>query len=295
MNHSERVARAVIEAVIQAAGMVYRCDQNKGLHDFDLYHKDGRVGTVEVTSSVDAPGKQTEAAILDPRKGGRRVKAVQCKWPWRIRPGRVAIIDRIRKDVDRYLAEIESQGIRLFDPAINCHNHVSVERIRRDLMIYSGNAELGESGYITMCPPIEGGFFGGSLVNEAVTLEALKLDNRRKLASADTARGISSSSSSGTITASGRCWWNQHRRRKRPRSLMRSLTLGLSVKRGPRISTLSGERAQSQLGERSGWSRRHCLIGLIPIRSRGASPTGKGSGTPFLPKYLEALLPKRAG
>lgn len=187
MNHSERVARAVIEAVIPGGRMVYRCDQNKGLHDFDLYHKDGRVGTVEVTSSVDAPGKQTEAAILDPRKGGRRVKAVQCKWPWRIRPGRVAIIDRIRKDVDRYLAEIESQGIRLFDPAINCHNHVSVERIRRDLMIYSGNAELGESGYITMCPPIEGGFFGGSLVNEAVTLEALKLDNRRKLASADTA------------------------------------------------------------------------------------------------------------
>jgi hypothetical protein len=187
VNYSEKVARTVIEAVIPGSRMVYRCDQSKGLHDFDLYYDDRRVGAVEVTASVDAPGRETEAAILDHRKGGRRIKAERCKWPWRISPGPLANIDRIRQDADRYLAEIESQGIRRFDPASVSHGRVSVERIYRDLNIYSGDAELGESGSITMCLPTGFSFAGSSLVIGAVTLVALKSDNRRKLASAGTA------------------------------------------------------------------------------------------------------------
>ena len=188
MNYSERVARAVIEAVIPGSRMVYRCDQSKGLHDFDLYCDDRRVGAVEVTASVDAPGKETEAAILARKKGGRRIKAERCKWPWRITLGRVAIIKRIRQDADRYLADIEAERIRHFFSPSDWHKYASVAKIYSDLQIYSGDVmDLEKPGYIEIGAQIEVGWFGGSLVTEAVTLEALKQDNRRKLASAGTA------------------------------------------------------------------------------------------------------------
>jgi hypothetical protein len=187
MNHSESVAQVVIEAVIAGSRMVYHADQSQGGHDFDLHYDDSRVAAVEVTTSVDVAGKETHAAIVSSRKGGPRIKAGLCKRPWRIWPGTGANINRIRKDIDRYLAVIESAGIERFFSPSDRHKHESIDNIYRDLQVYSGGVIEGEApGYILIALPIEGDFTGGSLVHDAVTLEAVKPDNRRKLAVAGT-------------------------------------------------------------------------------------------------------------
>jgi hypothetical protein len=187
MNHSEAVAQLVVESVIPGSRMVYRAEQSQGVHDFDLYYDDGRIAAVEVTESVSTARKETDAAIVSSRKGGQRIKAKLCRKPWRIRPGTGANINRIREVVDRYLAEVESAGIDHFFSASDRHKSAVVDNIYRDLQIYSGDIlEWEAPGYITIGLPIEGATFGGTVVHDAVMVEALKPDNRRKLASAGT-------------------------------------------------------------------------------------------------------------
>jgi hypothetical protein len=185
MNHSEAVAQVVVESVIPGSRMVYHGEQSQGVHDFDLYYEDGRVAAVEVTESVSKASKETDAAIVNRRKGGQRIKATLCRKPWRIRPGTGANINRIRELVDRYLAEVESAGIDDFFSASDRHKSAAVDNIYKDLQVYSGDIMGWEApGYITIGLPIEGGTFGGSIVHDAVMTEALKPDNRRKLAAA---------------------------------------------------------------------------------------------------------------
>lgn len=187
MNSSEAVAQVVVESVIPGSRMVYHAEQSKSVHDFDLYYDDGRIAAVEVTESVSTAWKETDAAIVSSRKGGQRIKAKLCRKPWRIRPGTGANINRIRKVVDRYLAAVESAGIDHFFSASDRHKSAAVDNIYKDLRVYSGDVMEWEApGYITIGLPIEGGFIGGTIVHHAVMVEALKPDNRRKLASAGT-------------------------------------------------------------------------------------------------------------
>jgi hypothetical protein len=55
MDQAERLAKAVIEALLPGSKMEYREKQSQGarVYDFDLGYADGRVTAVEVTASVN--------------------------------------------------------------------------------------------------------------------------------------------------------------------------------------------------------------------------------------------------
>ena len=97
MNHAETLAQRIVETIIEGSRMVYRPDQSRSIHDFDLHYADGRVCAVEVTASVDEAGERTNAAILDSKKGGSAIKTKLCKKDWRVCPGPDASINRIRE------------------------------------------------------------------------------------------------------------------------------------------------------------------------------------------------------
>ena len=165
--------------------MVYRTDQRRGGHDFDLCYPDGQVSAVEVTSSVDDVGERTNAAILDKRKGGSAIKTKLCKKDWYIRSVSGANINKIRARVDEYLAAVESAGIETFFGPTDWHP--SVERIYRDLSVVSGSViPWKDPGYIRMAPPGGGSALNASTAIRAAEREARKEDNRKKLGAAGT-------------------------------------------------------------------------------------------------------------
>jgi hypothetical protein len=182
MDHAETVAQRLLEAVLIGTRMVYRVNQSRGEHDFDLHYPDGRVSAVEVTSSVDEGGERTNAAILDKRKGGPAVKTKLCEKDWYVHPVPGANINKIRDKIDEYIAAIESAGIEKFF-FFSQKDHPSVERIYADLGVVSGSVfpYWKEPGFIKIAPPGGGGALNASTVIEAVEREAFKNDNRRKL------------------------------------------------------------------------------------------------------------------
>ena len=65
--------------------------------------------------------------------------------------------------------------------------HPAIEELLVDLKVSSGDVIEGlEPGFIGIALPLSGGAIGGSLVTEAVEVEAFKSDDRQKLAAAGT-------------------------------------------------------------------------------------------------------------
>jgi hypothetical protein len=187
MNHSEIVAKIVVESVIAGAQMVFRPDQSQSVPDFDLHYPNGRIVAAEVTACVDQQGEETFAAIKNPKKGGMRIKATLCKKDWRIHPARDARINAIRKKADGYLAAVEAEGVERFFSSRDSARSPSVEHIYKDLRVLAGSViEWQQPGYISIALPVVGGAVGASLVLDAVKIDAFKNDNRTKLGNAGT-------------------------------------------------------------------------------------------------------------
>src|SRR5262249_33074003 len=132
MRRSERIAKAVVETVIQGATMVYRIDQSQGVHDFDLHLPNGTIVAAEVTESVDEGEKRINAAIFDLKKGGSAIKTRLCRNDWLIDvdPDRTADIRLIRAKIDASLAELEADGVSEFG-FMDGWRHPVAKRIHR--------------------------------------------------------------------------------------------------------------------------------------------------------------------
>jgi hypothetical protein len=115
MDHAEKVAKIILEAALPGAVMTFRPVQSNMEHDFDLRYPNGEVAAVEVTSSRNQILTQTNAEIFNKKKGGTVIKAVKCKKSWYIFPSPGAQINEIRKNVDKYLAELEAAELGEFD------------------------------------------------------------------------------------------------------------------------------------------------------------------------------------
>jgi len=187
MNHSERIAKAVIETILVGAQMQYRRDQSKGQHDFDLQYTTGIIAAVEVTASVDETMEQTIAAISNERRGDFFVSAERCQNDWLVHPLSGANINRIRNQVDKYLAAIEAEGRRQFFVYTDVDTSPGVARIWSDLQIESGKiVKWKDSPCIGIDYPAQGGPVSVEDIQRAIEAEANKEDNRRKLAAAGT-------------------------------------------------------------------------------------------------------------
>jgi hypothetical protein len=183
MNLSERVAKIVVEAVLPGSRMDFRGSQSVRTHDFDLITPLGTVAALEVTSAADPRILSTEAAILDERKGGSFVPRRETANDWYICPTVDANIHRVRKLADRYLADIEKEGLREFQGEGSAFSSLAVARIWEDLRVEAGwVASWNPPGFIALALPGDGGWLNPHHVYEAVRVEAEKPDNREKLA-----------------------------------------------------------------------------------------------------------------
>jgi hypothetical protein len=114
-DHSESVAKNVLERIFPGSTMCYVRDESHGEWDFNLKYQDGKTAAVEVTSSHNKASTQIYSSIFSPGAGGSITHAVQCKHNWVIRPTASANIRTIRQKADAYLAELEAKGIFGFD------------------------------------------------------------------------------------------------------------------------------------------------------------------------------------
>ena len=182
MNYTERIAKAVIEHIIPGSNIHDRTEEPGGVHDFDLRNPDGTLAAVEVTLSTDKQIKDTVAAIESKRRGGRFLNARMCCNGWIVHPLADANINRLRTDLDAYLARIEAAGLTTFFSWTDASACEAVLAILSDLRIEAGSVFTWKGGrQIGITAPGQGGEVAARHVQRAVEVEAQKKDNRNKL------------------------------------------------------------------------------------------------------------------
>jgi hypothetical protein len=115
MRHEEAVAKRVLEMAFPGAQMLFRPEQEQshGEYDFNLRYRNGELAAVEVTSSRDPATTQLHKEVFE-KNGGSIIQAVKCKKNWCIHIG-APDLRKLRRDVDKYLADLESAGIEKFE------------------------------------------------------------------------------------------------------------------------------------------------------------------------------------
>lgn len=181
MDWCEMLAKAIIEQVIAGSKMLYRSEQSHSEYDFDLVYPDGRKAAVEVTAAKDKPLEDLKGAINDEKKGGRIVPRKSCSNDWMVIVSQKANINRIRENIDVYLADVEKEGKEKFNAHTDYHDSQAVHRILKDLQVEFGTiVELDRPGIFISGPILET-TYNPKEVDRAVLCEAWKEDNRKKL------------------------------------------------------------------------------------------------------------------
>jgi len=172
VNHAEKVARAVVEAVERDSRMIPQPVQSQGEFDFVLVRPGRAEAALEVTASADESAERTVAALLDKKKGGPAIKAQRCKRDWLVYPGSGVKVNELRKSVDVYLADVEAEGLDQFFSPTDAVEHLSVDRIWRDLQVLSAYVvKWKDPGWIRVSPPGGGGAVAIEAFSDAVLAE----------------------------------------------------------------------------------------------------------------------------
>lgn len=181
IRYEEALAKRVFESAFPGSQMQYQPKQSDGEHDFNLIYSDRRAGVVEVTSALDSAVLESWRHILDKRKGGAVIKAIQCHRSWTIAFLADAKVSAIRKSADQYLAAIEHGGITQFTAGVDTDERV--RNIREDLGITWGQVapDWITPPRIFMSLPGPSERLQACSAIHAAEAEALKPDNRRKL------------------------------------------------------------------------------------------------------------------
>jgi hypothetical protein len=184
MDIAESVAKRVLDAIIPGANLEYQSVQSNGEYDFNLRYADGTVAAVEVTAAINEPYMRTLARIHNERNGGRFIQPKYCRNSWLIIPATDEIME-IRQSADRYLANLEQEGIDSFF-CVSSRTQ-STRQIYRDLRIAFGSVfpSYGQQT-ILIGDPIGAGAVGPRVAIKTGETKAWKEDNREKLGAAKT-------------------------------------------------------------------------------------------------------------
>jgi hypothetical protein len=180
MNKAEKIAKSIVETLIKGATMHYCTSQSSGECDFTLEYSTGMRVPFEVTSATNEGLKATQEAILT-RHGGTSVSRVMCIHDWLVVPLPFANINRIRREVDKFLKAIEVEGRNEFLAWTDVEESQAVEAIFRELKIEIGEVINLTTPGIEIALPMAKGQPDPTIINNIVEAEANKSDNRRKL------------------------------------------------------------------------------------------------------------------
>jgi hypothetical protein len=179
MRSDEALTALLFESTHAGAEMRHNASQARGEWDFDLVFPNGEHEPVEVTISTVLERQRIYAAILNDH--GLFVDRRICENDWHVTPYQNANIRRIRRDIDRYLAEVERAGTANFFDG-RASNNEPVQRICTELRIEAGTqCTWRPPGRIALGLPGQGGTLSADNVIEDVEAEANKADNRAKL------------------------------------------------------------------------------------------------------------------
>jgi len=134
MDLAERIAKFIVETRLPDVELEYFEEQSHGEPDFEILYADGKTGYLEVTTSTEAEKKSMRAAI----RKEKWVTAASCKYGWWVIPFPKANINRIRDEVDRYLAAIEAEGLTRFFFPTQAFNSAAVHAIGSELKVQYG-------------------------------------------------------------------------------------------------------------------------------------------------------------
>src|SRR4051794_11614474 len=112
MRSDEALTALLFESIHVGAEMQHNASQARGEWDFDLVFPNGEREPVEVTISTVLERQRIYAAILG--NHGSFIDRRICTHDWYVTPYQNANIQRIRRDIDRYLAEVERAEIANF-------------------------------------------------------------------------------------------------------------------------------------------------------------------------------------
>jgi hypothetical protein len=187
MREEEALIALIFEAIYPGAIMRHNAVQAHGEWDFDLVFEGGGREAVEVTMSTDRERHEIFAAILE--RPGSFINRVVSQHDWYVVPSQGANVRRIRRDVDRYLAEVERCDVEAFFDGI-ARNPTPVQRLCTDLRIeHATRCDWNPPGRIGLGLPGRGGQLSGEHVVLDVEAEASKRDNRTKLGRAAAGAG----------------------------------------------------------------------------------------------------------
>ena len=151
-------------------------DQSISIADFAITRNHEQIGALEVTRSTVAESEELRSLIRKKRFLERK----HCQSDWMVQLGDRARINQVRKNVGRYLSEIELLEIHEFYSEID-HRIEPVRKIWLELRVDAGwRTKLKQPG-IGIYPPPSGGSADPETVFLAVQMEANKPDNLYKL------------------------------------------------------------------------------------------------------------------
>ena len=151
-------------------------DQSISIADFAITRNREEIGALEVTRSTVAESEELHSLIRKKRFLERK----HCQSDWMVQLGDQARFNHARKNVDRYLSDIELLDIDEFHSEIH-HRIEPVRKIWLELRVEADwKSKLKQPG-IGILPPPSGGYARPESVWEAVQQEATKGDNLRKL------------------------------------------------------------------------------------------------------------------
>jgi len=155
-------------------------DQSSSVADFVVKSKGETVGVLEATLSTDQEAEALESALRDKKKGGLWIERKLCHSDWWICPANDAHIGTIREKADRYLRDIEIDGMTSFSE-LDKYQNETVERIYKDLRIEYGQKVQFIRPGIGLSGSSSGGRTSNEEVLQAAEAEMFKPDNLKKL------------------------------------------------------------------------------------------------------------------
>jgi hypothetical protein len=181
MRHEESILAKVVEHVVPGARMTYIASQSDGEWDFDLTSGPD-VFPFEVTRVTSAARQEMYAAILGNDDNSDFVPRKLAQHDWWVFPSHSADIRKLRRDVDRLVANIEREGYTEFNIQRDSQSSDAVRKIWTEIRVTHGTRLAWDPpGRIGIGLPPDSGILSADQILAAVDREATKPDNRRKL------------------------------------------------------------------------------------------------------------------
>ena len=189
MRSEEQAAGILIAKALPGVRVHYQEEQANGECDF-LIGPESNPAPMEVTRATSGDYRALHRAILGRDGNANSVQRPEGSVAWFVELSHDADIARVRRDIHRYLVNLETQGTTEFTVASAAEDASAILEIWRDLRVAGGfRLDPPSQSIVVLGVPSDSARLHPEQVLEAVEREARKEDNVRKLSRPGMANG----------------------------------------------------------------------------------------------------------